>query len=146
MKTVEHEIEVFFDAYAKRFNKALQGHDDVAGTMKVFADCFIEASPAGVKCGVNNEEFEKAIPKGNQFYRDIGTQVMSIVSKQISKLNDCHYMAKIQWFSSYEKQDKSKVDIEFAVIYLLQYLNKELKIFAYITGNEQEVLKQKGLI
>ncbi len=36
--------------------------------------------------------------------------------------------------------------IEFDVFYILQDINNELTIFAYITGDEQGVMKEHGLI
>jgi len=38
------------------------------------------------------------------------------------------------------------VNIDFDVIYLLQYRDQHLKIFAYITGDEQAELQKNGLI
>jgi hypothetical protein len=55
-------------------------------------------------------------------------------------------MAKVHWQAIYNKKDKSKESIEFDVIYFVQTVNDQLKIFAYITGDEQGVLRERGLI
>ncbi|MGN0424721.1 MAG: hypothetical protein ACI4FY_05320 [Acetatifactor sp.] len=39
-----------------------------------------------------------------------------------------------------------KNDIDFDVHYLMQELNGKLRIFGWISGNEQELLKQYGVI
>lgn len=138
-------INDFFAHYAIRFTKALAGEDDVKGVTASFADCFIEANPFGVNCGKNDERFRDAIPKGNEYYRKLGTKEMSITAIESSQLDNNHYMAKIEWHSLYQKDDES-ISIDFSVIYLLQELDNKLTIFAYLTGDEQSVLKEHGLL
>jgi hypothetical protein len=55
-------------------------------------------------------------------------------------------MVNVHWNSSYNRKDGSEVFIEFDVIYFVQIIDEKLKIFAYITGDEQAVLREKGLI
>ena len=139
-------IDKFFDEYERRFNQSLKtGEVDVNGTANSFAERFIESSPAGVVCGKNNFIFRLMIPRGFKYYRKIGTIDMSISSRQITHLDDGHAMAKIHWKSTYKKKDASQVQIEFDVIYLLRTTD-EIKIFAYITGDEQKVLREHGWI
>jgi hypothetical protein len=143
-----HLIEVFFNDYENRFNESLQtGHVDVKGTSNSFAKCFIEASPHGVNCGKNNFLFRWMIPRGHAHYKKIGTQSMKIVSRTITDIDQDHSMVKIHWLSKYVRQSDSKnISIEFDVTYMLQHLTDEIKIFAYVTGDEQKVLKDNGLI
>ena len=142
----EESIGQFFKAYESRFNAALAGNDDVEGTRRSFADCFIEASPAGIQCAKNDEQFSARIPKGNAFYRSIGTTVMKITGMEIDILDDWHAMVEVYWHSRYRKNNGPEEIIDFSVFYLLQELNNELKIFAYITGDEQKILREKGLL
>ena len=140
------QIEDFFDGYALRFNEALQGtSSDVKETKYSFADCFIAASPAGIICGKNGSEFEASLAKGYEFYRNIGITSMEIISKAITMLDDFHAMSRIAWRSNFSGKN-SMGTMEFDVIYLVQIHGMEIKIFAYITGDEQKVLKEKGLI
>lgn len=46
----------------------------------------------------------------------------------------------------YTKPDGSEVTIPFDVIYLLQLLGGQPKIFAYITGDAMGVLREHGLL
>lgn len=138
-------IMAFFDAYADRFAKALKGDDDPEGTAAVFAGCFIEANPFGVVCGKNDEAFRKRLSKGYGQYRNLGTSEMSITSIESSPLDNNHYLATVQWHSVYRKEGR-EVMIDFSVIYLLQDIKNELRIFAYIAGDEQGALKAHGLI
>jgi len=70
---------------------------------------------------------------------------MKINQFSIRDLDDFYYMAESYWEAFYD-QDGDSQTIEFNVIYFLQHLNDKLKIFAYITGYEQKVLKERGLI
>lgn len=138
-------IAGFFEAYAARFAGALKGIDDVEDTAAAFADCFIGANPHGVMCGKNDDAFRRQIPRGNELYRSLGTSEMSVAGVDSSRLDDNHYMAKVFWHSVYRKAGREVV-IDFSVIYLLQDINDKLSIFAYITGDEQAVLKEHGLL
>ena len=141
------QICIFFDQYADRFNLALKtGEGNIDATVASFADCFVEASPVGVVCGINNDEFRQVIPQGYKFYKKIGITSMNILDKEISILDDYHAMARIHWQSIYDRKDEQTGDIDFDVIYFVQDLGKGLKIFAYITGDEQKALKDNGLI
>jgi hypothetical protein len=140
------QLSDFFNLYADKFNSALNNGTAAVETTKSFSDCFIGASPLGVRCGVNNEDFRAALQQGYEFYNSIGIKAMDIVSKETTILDDFHEMTKIRWKSSYIKKDSSKGSIEFDNIYFTQTKGKESKIFAYITGDEQAALKGNGLI
>jgi hypothetical protein len=145
-ESIKSRIRDFFTAYEKRYAEALNGNIDVEATAAVFAEAFIEANPFGVSAGKNDDAFRKAIPQGMEFYRKIGTRSMEVDSVAITPLDASHHMAKVHWRATYAKKDKEDLVIEFDVFYLLQDINHELKIFAYITGDEQGVMKEHGLI
>lgn len=140
------KIEAFFTAYEGRFNDALVGKIDAEETASAFADCFIEANPFGVNCGKNDNLFLKVIPEGYKFYKSIGAQAMKIVAVTITHLDAHHAMVKAHWRSHYKKKDGHEVWIEFDVIYFVQIVHEQIKIFAYITGDEQGVLHERGLL
>lgn len=140
-------MNAFFEAYAARFNEALKGHDDVAETAAAFADYFVSANPSGVAGVENDEAFRQQIPAGNDFYRNIGTTSMEIRSMDITWLDSLHAMVKVFWRSAYKrKRDGAREVIDFEGIYLLQVRDGQPRIFGYITGDEQEVLRAHGII
>lgn len=143
---MEKNIYNFFAAYEKRFNDALKGEMDVEATANAFAPFFVEASPAGIHGGSNDQEFRKKIPQGMDFYRHIGTNTMEIVAQDVTPLDDLHYMVKIRWKATYKNKDNTDLSIEFDVIYFLQHRENQFKIFAYITGDEDQVMREHGLI
>lgn len=141
------QIEHFFDRYEDRFNIALNtGNTDIEATTDSFADCFVEASPVGIVCGKNDQQFRQMIPQGYTAYKKMGITAMNILSKNISIIDDFHAMARIHWRSVYDRKNGKSGHIDFDVIYLVQDIGKGLKIFAYITGDEQKALKEHGLI
>lgn len=143
---MKEKIIAFFNEYAARFNAAISGKEtDASETTRCFADYFVESSPAGIIGGKNDDSFKEKIPEGYAHYKEIGITAMNILSKDITILDAIHAMAKIHWRSDYTKPDKSTGGIEFDVIYFLN-TKDDIKIFAYITGDEQAALKEHGLI
>jgi hypothetical protein len=84
--------------------------------------------------------------EGYAFYKNIGITSMEIISRGITFLDDFHTMIKIHWKSNFIKKDGSKGEIEFENIYFTQTRDNQPKVFAYITGDEQAVLREFGLI
>lgn len=145
-RMTNQRLEKFFAEYEARTNRALDGKVDVEAIVKAFSDCFIGANPNGVMCGRNDEKLRAAISQGMEFYRNIGTKSMKITSISITSLDDYHLMAKVYWQAFYEKKDGSNETIDFDVIYLLQEIDEKMRIFAYISGDEQKALRDRGLI
>ncbi len=141
-------IVKFFRDYEARFNRSLEDPPQVdsEGMRESFADYFVAASPAGVVGGKNGLKFRFALPRGFAFYRKIGTRSMKISALDVLPLDALHAMATVAWDSRYRRDDGKKVRIEFTNRYFLQLQDGEPKIFAYITGDEQKVLKENGLI
>lgn len=139
-------IEDFFASYAGEFAQALEGHADAEATARHFTDCFIEASVHGVSCGRNDEVFRQQIPRGYDFYRSIGMKSMLVRDIQVSPLDGAHSIARVRWDSTYGKPDGTEESIDFEVIYFLQMTSGEPKIFGYITGDEQAIMRERGLI
>ncbi len=145
-RMTNQRLEKFFAGYEARTNRALDGEADIEAIAGAFSDCFIGASPNGVMCGKNDEKLRAAISQGMEFYRSIGTKSMKISSVSITPLDGCHSMVRIYWRAVYEKKNGGNETIDFDVIYLLQIIDGKIGIFAYITGDEQKALRERGLI
>lgn len=146
MDSIDKKLEDFFRKYETIFNESLAGTIDIEETVNSFSDGFIEANPFGVLCGKNDEQFRTALTQGYEFYKLIGTKSMNIGSIEVSSLDKYHSMVKVHWHSVYNRKDGREEQIEFDVIYFVQTIDKNPKIFAYITGDEQGILREKGLI
>jgi hypothetical protein len=147
MEKRKKKIEDFFVAYEEQFNSALAGSSDDVGEVSSgsFAECFIASSPSGVVCGTNGPEFIDNIKKGIEFYRSIGSLSMNILDREITLLDQDHATCKVTWQYMFTKDDKED-NIDFDVYYFLRTFDDTIKIFAYITGDEQKALREKGLI
>ena len=147
MNKRKQELEIFFDQYAILFNGAIHTNNpDPESTAAFFAGCFVEASPMGINCGKNDKQFRSVIPDGYAFYKSTGITSMDIISKEITILDALHAMVKVHWCSRFTRKDQVKGEIRFAVIYFVQSLENEHKIFAYLSGDEQKALRENGLI
>jgi hypothetical protein len=147
----DHEPAVrrFFQAYQDRMNAALEAPPkvDVAAATAAFARYFVGSNPKTVSGGRNGWFLRFMIPRGYAFYRKIGTRRMEVRGLEVEALDDFHAMARTHWWSSYRKKSGETVEIEFDNIYFLHIpASGEPKIFAYVTGDEQQVLKDHGLV
>lgn len=141
------DLQQFYEAYEDFANRGIAGEDVAKGLAAVFADYFVESSPAGVMGGKNDEKFLKMIPEGYASYKKMGITSMKIKALDITQLNELHYMARVQWQSFYtRKKDNREGVIEFELFYFLAKQQDAYKIFAYISGDEQGVMKEHGLI
>ncbi|KUG20835.1 MAG: hypothetical protein KO206_02305 [Methanomicrobiaceae archaeon] len=140
--------EEFFAAYAAGFNNALADPPevDVEAAAGAFADCFIAADPNGVLCGKNDEQLRAQIPAGYAFYRSIGTKSMRVVSLTVTPLDDSHLITRVHREARYRKKGGSEEEIDFDVIYFVRTVGKQPRIFGYIPGDDQALLRERGLI
>lgn len=150
MKDHEPALRRFFEAYAARLNAALESPPrvDVAAAVSAFAGYFVGSGPAGPMGGSNGWFLRFSIPHGYAFYRRIGTQRMEVRGLRVTPIDDFHAMAHTHWWSSYRRRsDGATVEIEFDNVYILHIPGRgDPKIFAWITGDEQQVLKDHGLV
>ncbi|HZX73804.1 MAG TPA: hypothetical protein VFE57_05240 [Cyclobacteriaceae bacterium] len=145
MSKRKKSIEEFFISYEDQFNTAIVSERiDEDQIRKSYADCFIGSSHVGVQCGKNDDKFFQEIQQRFDFYRSIGSKGMNIVSKEITLLDDFHALVKVYWRHTYEKEQRSGA-IDFDVFYLVSTVSDEIKIIAFLVGDEQRALKEAGL-
>jgi hypothetical protein len=147
MNTFKAAIDQFFRDYEKTFQDFLNGEDaDVKQVSASFADYFVGANPQGVMGAKNDETFTASIPAVYDRYRKTGALSMTIGEQTVTIFDEWHAMVKVHWFSEYLRKDGEKIPIDFEVIYFLQKLEEAPKIFAFIGGDEEKVLKENGLL
>jgi hypothetical protein len=143
---LQRTVERFFADYAAGFNQALGPLPDIEAIAGRYADSFIGAGPQGVSVARNDDAFRETLRKGYDFYRSIGTKEMRVRSVDVLAIDDLHVLASVHWGSRYIAKDGREVSIDFDVHYLLQLLDGGPKVFGFISGDEQAVLRQHGLI
>jgi hypothetical protein len=143
---METSIRKLFERYERVFNAALHGDVDMDDVAALYAADFIAASPAGVMTGKNDEQLKQVMAQGYARYRAIGTKEMRIRGLRISPMDEHHCVAHVAWRATYVRNDKPDVTIDFDVHYLVQQIGAEPKVFGWVSGDEQAVLKEHGII
>ena len=143
---LQRTVERFFEGYAQGFNEALGPSPDIDAIASRYTGAFIGAGPQGVSVAHNDEAFKDTLRKGYDFYRSIGTKEMRVRSIDVVPIDDLHALASVHWGSRYEAKDGHEASIDFDVHYLLQLLGGEPKVFGFISGDEQALLRQHGLV
>jgi hypothetical protein len=86
------------------------------------------------------------LPLGFRRYRKLGCKRMDLQQVVVSNLDDFHAMARTHWSSTFRKKDGSILQIDFDNIYLLHLAEgQDPKIFAWITPDERQALKEHGI-
>jgi hypothetical protein len=144
-ETMETNVRKLFERYERVFNASLHGDVDMDDVAALYASEFIAASPAGVMTGKNDEQLRQAMVQGYARYRAIGTKEMRIRGLRISPIDEHHCVAHVAWRASYVRKDQADVVIDFDVHYLVQQLDAEPKVFGWISGDEQALLREHGI-
>ena len=142
-------IRAFFDAYARRMNDALADPPafDIRGARSAFAEYVVGTDPKAVRGGKNGLLFGLMTRLGYRRYRKLGCKRMELKRVDVTGLDDFHALASTHWSSLFRGKDKSVVEIEFDNIYLLHIPEGgEPKIFAWITADERQALKDHQII
>lgn len=142
----KEQVEKFFQKYEQFFMQSLIGKLNPDEITELYAPEFIAASPMGVMTGKNDIDFQKTLSYGYEQYRKMGTIGMHVCKIKVYPIDEYHSVAHVSWRASYQKSDKSRVSIDFEVHYLMQEIKGKLRVFGWISGNEQEVLRENGII
>ncbi|WP_139793164.1 nuclear transport factor 2 family protein [Ensifer aridi] len=142
---MEETLRRFFERYESMANRVLAGEMDVGATTFAFASDFIAASPAGVMTGKNDENLKASMESGYARYRAIGTKELRIRKTSITPIDALHFLVRVDWRPIYDVKDRPDVTIDFEVHYLVQMRDGEPKIFGWISGDEEAVLKEHGI-
>ncbi|UFS65624.1 nuclear transport factor 2 family protein [Paracoccus denitrificans] len=143
---MEDIIRTFFARYERLFAQALAGEAEMEKVAALYAPEFIAASPAGVKAGRNDDQLRQAMAQGYAHYRAIGTKKMTIREIRLSPMDALHCVAHVGWTALYDRSDAPEIAIEFEVHYLVQILDGTPRVFGWVTGDEEALLKQHGIV
>jgi len=143
---LETSVRKLFERYESCFKQSLGGDMDINKVAALYATEFIAASSAGVMAGKNDDQLERILAQGYARYRAIGTKEMRIRSVRLSSIDDHHCVAHVAWTATYSREKRPDVAIDFDVHYFVQKLNGEPKVFGWVTGDEQALLRKHGII
>ncbi len=143
----EDAVEKLFKRYERLFNQAIGSEgvdmDDIAS---LYASEFIGAAPVGVRAAKNDDEFKQVMAQGYARYRQIGTKEMRLRNLRLTPIDDHHCLAHVSWTATYLREGEPDKAIDFDVHYLVQQVEGEPKVFGWISGDEQELLKEHGIV
>ena len=142
----EISIIDFFDRYQRFFTEALAGNLNASDLSVFYTSEFITATPAGVMMGKNDDTLKRNIVNGYAYYRAIGTKSMRVRNVRLSPIDDRHAVAHVAWTAVYAKDFQPDINIGFEVHYLMQESNGQIKIFGWVSGDEQALLRERGVI
>ena len=143
---METAVRNLFARYQRFFNRALDGDVELDEGTSFYASAFIAASPAGVVVGKNDDQLGRIMEQGYERYRATGTKAMRLRDVRLSPMDEHHCVAHVAWTAIYSRQDAPDISIDFDVHYLVQKLNGEPKIFGWVSGDEQALLKEYGIV
>jgi hypothetical protein len=139
-------VEKLFERYERFFRQSLAGEIDMDEVKALYAPEFIAASPQGVMTGKNDEHLRQVMARGYARYKAIGTREMRIRSLRISPIDEHHCIAHAAWTATYTRNGSPDVTIDFDVHYFVQKLSGEPKIFGWVSGDEQALLRKHGVV
>ncbi|MFT3718218.1 nuclear transport factor 2 family protein [Pseudorhodoferax sp.] len=142
----EERIHEFFERYRDRFRQGLHNAADLDDVASAYASAFVAASPAGVMAGRNDEPLKQAMREGFERYRRIGTKDMDLRGVRIHPIDEHHCLAHVAWTATYDRGAAPDVAIDFDVHYLVQLHDGEPRIFGWVSGDEQALLRQHGIL
>jgi hypothetical protein len=145
-RMMEASVRKLFERYESFFNQSLGGDMDMDEVAALYASEFIAASPAGVMTGKNDDQLKQVMAQGYARYRAIGTKDMRIRNVRVSPIDDHHCVAHVAWTATYVRKDQADVAIDFDVHYFVQELDGEPKVFGWVSGDEQALLRKHGII
>lgn len=143
---MENSVRRLFERYEAFFKRSLGGDTDMDEVASLYASDFIAASPAGVMAGKNDEHFKQVMAQGYVHYRAIGTKAMRIRDVRLSPIDERHCVAHVAWTATYARNDQPDLAIDFDVHYFVQTLDGEPKVFGWVSGDEQALLRKHGIV
>ncbi|MCD9032740.1 nuclear transport factor 2 family protein [Luteimonas sp. Y-2-2-4F] len=143
---MDTSVRQLFERYERFFNRSLGGDADMAEAAAFYAPEFIAAWPGGVSAGKNDERLGAVLAQGYERYRAMGTRAMRLGAIRVSPIDDLHCVAHVAWTATYARDDRPETTIDFEVHYLVQSLDGQPRIFGWVTGDEEALLKERGIV
>jgi len=145
---IEAKARALFEAYSRLSNVALRDPTgaDIDALADAFAGYFVGANPKGVMGGAKDDTFAAIMRRGFENYRAMGGTRFEIVSLETEVLDGFNVMARADWEFDYVRPgDGATGTIAFRNIYFVNLAEGEPRIFAWITPDEAQAMKDHGL-
>ena len=140
------DVQKFFKAYEKIYNDAIAGNVDLNDVADKYSAGFVSVTPAAVMVGENGQQLKDMMGKGFEAYRAIGSRKMTCADVSVTPIDQDHCVAEVNWSGDYQRKDRKPVTIDFAINYLVEKRDGDLKVFGWISGGEQAEFRKHGLM
>lgn len=132
---MEMGVRELFERYEHVFRCALRGDANMDEAALLYATEFIAATPAGVVTGKNDEKLKQVMADGYARYRAQGMKDIQLQGLGTSAIDEGHCVVHAAWMATYECKGQPDIAI---------HLSSEPKVFGWVSGDEQALLKQHG--
>jgi len=139
-------VRALFERYEHVFRCALRGDMNMNEAALLYAPEFIATTPAGVVTGKNDEQLKHVMAEGYARYRAQGMKDMRVRGLRISPIDEDHCVAHVAWTAAYARKGQPDVALDFEVHYFVRDRRSEPRVFGWVSGDEQALLKQHGLM
>ena len=138
MQQASPAVKGFFDEYER--NLATNNLKQLA---EQYSETFMFAGPQGTQ-SVRKEDFLRALPKREGFFKAVGLQSTQIISLQETPLDEQYIQVKVGWKMRFAKNPDRPVEDENSATYILYRQDHGLKIVFQLdhqdlTGRVQEL-------
>lgn len=142
---METIVRKFFERYESIFNRTLRGDTDMDEAAALYAPEFIAASPAGVMTGRTTIHSSKYLRKAMRAIGRYGRRKCGYAISASPLWMTIIALTMLPWTATYARKDQLHVAIDFDVHYFVQKLDGEAKVFGWVSGDEQALLRMHGI-
>ena len=96
--------------------------------------------------GKNGDQLKQVMAQGYAHYQAIGTREMRMSNVRLSPIDEHHCVAHVAWTATYARKDQPDIAMDFDVHYFVQALDGVSKVLGWVSGDEQALLRKRGII
>src|SRR5262245_21215968 len=137
MKQASDIVRKFFEDYERSINASRSGEGPEL-IASLYSDSFMFAGPQGAQA-VKKEDFLKALPKRQGFFKTVGLTSSTIRSLEETRLDDNYVMVKSYWNMRFEKEAEQPIIAETYATYILCQEESSLRIACQL--DHQDLMK-----
>jgi ketosteroid isomerase-like protein len=134
MNQVSDIVRKFFEDYERGSNAP-----DPELIASQYSDSFMFASPQGGQA-VKKDDFLKALPKREGFFKTVGLTSSKIQSLEETRLDDNYVLVKVHWKMRFEKDREQPIVAEISATYILYQREDSLRIVFQL--DHQDLMKR----
>jgi hypothetical protein len=128
----------FFDHYEAAYNPP-----NLKAIAAAYAENFMMSSPEGTGANHNGPQFLEGLQRVSNFYRKLGVTALRIADYEEMALDAQHALVQVTWSA---RGENGQEIVAFDMSYVVGQPKGQPAILMFISHNETERLKQKGLM